>query len=35
MGLVVAWITALVLAVTFGLYPAVRASKLSPMEAMR
>ena len=35
MGLVVAWITALVLAVTFGLYPAVRASRLSPMEAMR
>ena len=35
MGLVIAWITALVLAVTFGLYPAVRASKLSPMEAMR
>lgn len=35
MGLVVAWITALLLAVVFGLYPAVRASKLSPMEAMR
>jgi ABC-type antimicrobial peptide transport system permease subunit len=24
-----------VLAVVFGLYPAVRASRLSPMEAMR
>jgi putative ABC transport system permease protein len=35
MGLVIAWVTALVLAVVFGLYPAVRASRLSPMEAMR
>jgi putative ABC transport system permease protein len=35
MGLLIAWVTALVLAVTFGLYPAVRASRLSPMEAMR
>jgi len=35
MGLIVAWITALVLAVVFGMYPAVRASRLSPMEAMR
>ena len=35
MGLVVAWMTALVLAVVFGMYPAVRASRLSPMEAMR
>jgi putative ABC transport system permease protein len=35
MGLVVAWVTALVLALSFGLYPAVRASRLSPMEAMR
>ena len=35
MGLIVAWVTALVLAVTFGLYPAIRASRLSPMEAMR
>jgi putative ABC transport system permease protein len=35
MGLLVAWATALVLAVAFGLYPAVRASRLSPMEAMR
>jgi putative ABC transport system permease protein len=34
-GLIVAWITALGLAVVFGLYPAVRASRLSPMEAMR
>jgi putative ABC transport system permease protein len=34
-GLVVAWIVALVLALTFGMYPAVRASRLSPMEAMR
>jgi ABC-type antimicrobial peptide transport system permease subunit len=25
----------LVLAVGFGLYPAIRASRLSPMEAMR
>ena len=35
MGLLIAWVTALVLAVVFGLYPAVRASRLSPMEAMR
>ena len=35
MGLIVAWITALVLAVVFGMYPAIRASRLSPMEAMR
>jgi putative ABC transport system permease protein len=34
-GLVSAWGTAIVLALTFGLYPAVRASNLSPMEAMR
>jgi putative ABC transport system permease protein len=34
-GLVAAWAIALVLAVLFGLYPAVRASRLSPMEAMR
>ncbi len=34
-GLVVAWIVALALAVTFGMYPAVRAARLSPMEAMR
>jgi putative ABC transport system permease protein len=34
-GLLVAWVTALFLAVAFGLYPAVRASRLSPMEAMR
>ena len=35
MGLLVAWITCIVLAITFGMYPAVRASRLSPMEAMR
>jgi len=35
MGLLVAWVTALVLALVFGMYPAVRASRLSPMEAMR
>jgi putative ABC transport system permease protein len=35
MGLIVAWITCIVLAITFGMYPAVRASRLSPMEAMR
>jgi ABC-type antimicrobial peptide transport system permease subunit len=34
-GLIVAWAVAIVLAVSFGLYPAVRASRLSPMEAMR
>jgi putative ABC transport system permease protein len=34
-GLVVAWLAAIVLALVFGLYPAVRASRLSPMEAMR
>jgi putative ABC transport system permease protein len=35
MGLLIAWLTALVLAIVFGMYPAVRASRLSPMEAMR
>lgn len=35
MGLLVAWVTALGLAVLFGLYPAFRAMRLSPMEAMR
>jgi putative ABC transport system permease protein len=35
MGLIIAWVTALVLALVFGMYPAVRASRLSPMEAMR
>jgi ABC-type lipoprotein release transport system permease subunit len=35
MGLLTAWVTALILAVVFGMYPAVRASRLSPMEAMR
>ncbi len=34
-GLAVAWGVALLLAVTFGMYPAIRASRLSPMEAMR
>lgn len=34
-GLVLAWIVALGLALVFGLYPALRASRLSPMEAMR
>jgi putative ABC transport system permease protein len=34
-GLVMAWLAAIVLALVFGLYPAVRASRLSPMEAMR
>jgi ABC-type antimicrobial peptide transport system permease subunit len=34
-GLVVAWLVALTLALVFGLYPAIRASRLSPMEAMR
>ncbi|MBP1625561.1 MAG: hypothetical protein H6Q00_36 [Holophagaceae bacterium] len=34
-GLAVAWIVALVLALLFGLYPALRAMRLSPMEAMR
>ena len=35
LGLLVAWLTARLLAVCFGLYPAIRASRLSPMEAMR
>ncbi len=34
-GLLAAWSSALLLAAGFGLYPALRASKLSPMEAMR
>jgi putative ABC transport system permease protein len=34
-GLAVAWVVALLLALTFGMYPAIRASRLSPMEAMR
>jgi len=34
-GLALAWGIALLLAFTFGLYPAIRAAKLSPMEAMR
>ena len=34
-GLAMAWVTALALALVFGLYPAFRAMRLSPMEAMR
>ncbi len=34
-GLAVAWAVALTLAIGFGMYPAVKASRLSPMEAMR
>ena len=34
-GLLTAWIVALALALVFGLYPAFRAMRLSPMEAMR
>jgi putative ABC transport system permease protein len=34
-GLAAAWGIALVLAVAFGLYPAIRAARLSPMEAMQ
>jgi len=34
-GLVAAWGVALGLALVFGLYPALRAARLSPMEAMR
>jgi ABC-type antimicrobial peptide transport system permease subunit len=34
-GLALAWATALALALGFGLYPALRAMRLSPMEAMR
>ncbi len=34
-GLLTAWIVALSLALIFGLYPALRAMRLSPMEAMR
>ena len=35
LGLVTAWGVALALALVFGLYPAFRAMRLSPMEAMR
>lgn len=34
-GLVTAWVVALSLAAVFGLYPALKASRLSPIEAMR
>jgi putative ABC transport system permease protein len=34
-GLAIAWVVALLLALSFGLYPALRAARLSPMEAMR
>jgi len=34
-GLISAWLVALGLAVVFGLYPAFRAMRLSPIEAMR
>jgi len=34
-GLAAAWASALALATLFGLYPALRAARLSPMEAMR
>jgi len=34
-GLITAWIVALSLSLVFGMYPAFRAMKLSPMEAMR
>lgn len=35
LGLATAWFAALLLATAFGLYPAVKAMRLSPMEAMR
>ena len=34
-GLMMAWGVALGLSLVFGLYPALRAARLSPMEAMR
>lgn len=34
-GLVTAWLVALALSLVFGMYPAFRAMRLSPMEAMR
>jgi len=34
-GLTASWVIALALAFVFGLYPAIRAARLSPMEAMR
>jgi len=35
LGLITAWIVALALSLVFGMYPAFRAMRLSPMEAMR
>jgi putative ABC transport system permease protein len=35
LGLLTAWAVALALSLIFGLYPALRAARLSPMEAMR
>lgn len=35
LGLLTAWAVALTLSLVFGLYPALRAARLSPMEAMR
>ncbi len=34
-GLITAWLVALALSLVFGMYPAFRAMRLSPMEAMR
>jgi ABC-type antimicrobial peptide transport system permease subunit len=34
-GLALSWGIALALALVFGLYPAIKASRLTPMEAMQ